>query len=454
MEMRRGQLATMLYPFKMGRRPIMKRAFVSALALSTMLFSVPAAFAQELATKDRIGLADAPKTLTVRLTNDSQNNADPAIAQGYQKLFVDFIKKHPDWKLQMQFMSADIGTEQAKMLEQAKAGNAPDCAAVDSFVLSQFMVNHVLADFTPYFSKDEVADLFPFIRNGITDKDQTIRAWWWDTDLRVLYRNKSIVPDAPQTWDDLKKAGIASVKEGMEGILFNAGRYEGSTFDWLANYWALGGKLVDDSGKPVFGEGENKEKFLKALTYYKDLVDSGAAPKRVTTIGNYDDLNAAAAAGTTALFIGGNWQLAQLKATLDADEFANWTFSPIPGPTADQRSTGTGGWTIASFSKDKDKVEMCANLARDIYMGPGNALQQQLPTRKSLFDKYEVFATEANKTFAQALANGQARPGAPIYPEISNQIQIMMGDVLSGTKQPEEALNAAFKATMEAYKRL
>ncbi|KAA1183728.1 extracellular solute-binding protein [Rhizobium tropici] len=432
----------------------MKRAFVSALALSTMLFSVPAAFAQEIATKDRIGLADAPKTLTVRLTNDSPNNANPEIAKGYQSLFIDFIKKHPDWKLQMQFMSTDIGTEQAKMLEQAKAGNAPDCAAVDSFVLSQFMVNHVLADFTPYFSKDEVADLFPFIRSGITDKDQTIRAWWWDTDLRVLYRNKSIVPDAPQTWDDLKKAGIASVKEGMEGILFNAGRYEGSTFDWLANYWALGGKLVDDSGKPVFGEAENKEKFLKALTYYKDLVDSGAAPKRVTTIANYDDLNAAAAAGTTALFIGGNWQLAQLKVTLDEDEFANWTFSPIPGPTADQRSTGTGGWTIASFSKDKDKIEMCANLARDIYMGPGNALQQQLPTRKSLFDKYQVFATDANKTFAEALANGQARPGAPIYPEISNQIQIMMGDVLSGTKQPEQALDAAFSATMEAYKRL
>ncbi len=156
-----------------------------------------------------------------------------------------------------------------------------------------------------------------FIRNGITDKDGTIRAWWWDTDLRVLYRNKSIVPDAPQTWDDLKKAAIASKDQGMEGVIFNAGRYEGSTFDWLANYWALGGKLVDDSGKPVFGEGDNKERFLKALNYYKDLVDTGAAPKRVTTIGNYDDLNAAAAAGTTALFIGGNWQYAQLKATLD-----------------------------------------------------------------------------------------------------------------------------------------
>jgi multiple sugar transport system substrate-binding protein len=432
----------------------MMKSIVSALALSTMLFAVQSGYAQELATKDRIGLEKAPKSLVVRLTNDSPNNADPAIADGYQKLFVEFIKKHPDWKLQMQFMSADIGTEQAKMLEQAKAGNAPDCAAVDSFVLSQFMINHVLADFSPYFSKDEVADLFPFIRNGVTDKDGTIRAWWWDTDLRVLYRNKSVVPDAPQTWDDLKKAALASKDQGMEGVIFNAGRYEGSTFDWLANYWALGGKLVDDSGKPVFGEGDNKEKFLKALNYYKDLVDSGAAPKRVTTIGNYDDLNAAAAAGTTALFIGGNWQYAQLKATLDEDEFNKWTFSPIPGPTADKLSTGTGGWTIASFSKDKEKIEMCANLAREVYMGPANALQQQLPTRKSLFDKYPVFATDANKTFAAALANGQARPGAPIYPEISNQIQIMMGDVLSGTKSPEEALNAAFNATMEAYKRL
>lgn len=109
----------------------MKSATVSAFALSTMLFSASVSFAQELATKDRIGLADAPKSLVVRLTNDSPNNSDPAIAEGYQKLFVDFIKKHPDWKLQMQFMSSDIGTEQAKMLEQAKAGNAPDCAAVD-----------------------------------------------------------------------------------------------------------------------------------------------------------------------------------------------------------------------------------------------------------------------------------------------------------------------------------
>ena len=432
----------------------MIRRFVGALALTTALCASLPALADDLATKDRIGLASAPNVLVTRLTLDSPANTDPAIAKGYQDLFVAFIKKHPDWQLQMQYMSSDIGNEQAKMLEQAKSGNAPDCAAVDSFVLGQFKVNHVLADFTPYFNKDEIGALFPFVREGISDKDGKIYAWWWDTDLRVLYRRTDIVKDAPQTWDELKKAALASKDQGMEGVLFNGGRWEGTTFDWFANYWAQGGQLVDDAGKPNFGEGDNKVKFLKAVNYFKDLVDSGAAPKRVATIANYDDLNAAAAAGTTALFIGGNWQYAQLKATLDPAEFAKWTFSPIPGPTPEQRKTGTGGWTLASFSKDAKKVEMCANLVRDVYMGPANALQQQLPTRADLYDKYPVFATDTNKIFAAALKDGQARPGAPIYPEISNQIQIMMGDVLSGAKSPEDALTAAYNATLEAYKKL
>ena len=240
----------------------------------------------------------------------------------------------------------------------------------------------------------------------------------------------------------------------MEGVLVNGGRWEGTTFDWLANFWAQGGKLVDDNGKPIFAEGENREKFLKAVNYFKDLVDSGAAPKRVATIVNYDEFNAAAAAGTTALFIGGNWQLAQLKSTLEPEEFEKWTFSPIPGPTKDQRSTGTGGWTIGAFSSDPEKVAMCAGIAKEIYSGPGNALQQQLPTSKAQYDKFDVFKSDANKAFAAALVDGQARPGVPIYPEISNQIQVMMGDVLTGAKTPEAALDAANTAVQAAYSRL
>ena len=423
---------------------------VAALAASVAL---PAA-ADEAITGDRVGPADAPNRLVFRMTSDGLRNNDPTVAAAYGKLFNAFISKHPGWQIELQMMSSDIGQEQARMLEQAKSGNAPDCAAVDSFVLPLFKKAKVLQSFTPYFKKEEVDALFPFIRQGITGDDGEIYAWWWSTDLRVLYRNKEIIPEAPNTWEEAKAAALHSVDEGMEGILFNGGRWEGTTFDWLANFWAEGGKLVDEAGKPIFGESDNRDKFIKAVEYYRDLVEAGAAPKRVATIVNYDDFNAAAAAGTTALFVGGNWQYAQLKSVLEPEEFAKWTFSPLPGPTKDERSTGTGGWTMASFAKDPAKVELCANLAREIYMGPANEVQEHLPTRADLYDKYPVFSTPANKTFAGALKFGQARPGAPVYPEISNQIQIMMGKVLTGTQPTQAAVDEAFKASMDAYKRL
>ncbi|HBF31426.1 extracellular solute-binding protein [Rhizobium sp.] len=421
------------------------------LALVALLSAPTIGHASDLITGDTVGPADAPNKMTFRMTTDGPRNNDPVVAEGYGKLFNQFIAKHPGWRIELQMMSGDIGQEQARMVEQAKSGNAPDCAAVDSFILPLFKKAGVLKSFSPYFTKDEINQLFPFIREGITGTDGQIYAWWWSTDLRVLYRNKEIIPDAPQTWDDTKKAALQSVKKGMEGILFNGSRYEGTTFDWLANFWAQGGKLVDDAGKPIFGEGAEREKFVKAVNYYRDLVESGAAPKRVATIGNYDDFNAAAAAGSTALFVGGNWQYGQLQAALEPEELAKWTFSPLPGPTKDQRSTGTGGWTVASFSSDPAKVKMCADLARDVYMGPANEVQGQLPTRADLYDKYKIFSSDINKAFSAALKVGQARPGAAVYPEISNQIQIMMGKVLTGTQSTDAAVDEAFKASLAAY---
>jgi multiple sugar transport system substrate-binding protein len=258
------------------------------------------AFGEDLVTADRVGKADAPNTLIFRTNPDfTQTSPTPSQAAGFKTLFQAFAEKHPDWQIQFQYFTPDIGGEHARMLEQARAGRAPDCATVDSFQLALFVKNGVLAPVDQFFNKDELADLFPFIRSGITGPDGHIYAWWWNTDIRVLYRNKDIVSTIPQTWADLKATALDAVKKGaQEGVLFNGGRWEGTAFDWLADFWSQGGKLVDDSGKPIFGEGDNREKMLKALRYYKDLVDSGAAPKRVATITNYADFNAAAVAGT------------------------------------------------------------------------------------------------------------------------------------------------------------
>ena len=156
---------------------------------------------------------------------------------------------------------------------------------------------------------------------------------------------------------------------------------------------------------------------LKALNFYKDLVDSGAAPKRVATIKNYDDFNAAAIAGHA-----GDVHRRSLAALPAQGSRCRRTNSPngrspsIPGPTADERSTGTGGWTFAALSKDPAKVKFCMDLVREVYMGPANEVMGQLPTRKSLFASLDAFKDPFFTIVNEYLVHGQARPGVPIYP--------------------------------------
>ncbi len=433
-----------------------RTSMVTTLLASTVLAGLIAgANAQELVTSDRIGSADAPKSMTYR-TNPpfTHTSPTPSQAEGFKQLFTQFAQNHPDWQINIEYFTPDIGSEHARMLEQARAGRAPDCATVDSFQLALFIQQGALSPVSEYFTQEEIDDLFPFIQAGITGADGKLYAWWWNTDLRLLYRNKDFVANAPQDWAELKAAALDAAGKGKEGVIFNGGRWEGTTFDWLAQFWAQGGKLVDDTGKPIFGEGEDREKMLKALSFYKDLVDSGAAPKRVTTIKTYDDMNASVVAGTPAMFIGGHWQNFQLKEALPAEEFAKWEASAIPGPTADQRSTGTGGWTLAALSKDPEKIKLCMDLLREVYMGPANNVMSQLPTRKSLFASLDAFKDPFFAIVNESLVNGQARPGVPIYPEISNQIQIMMGEVLAGTKEPEAALDDAWARVNDAYSKL
>ena len=155
------------------------------------------------------------------------------------------------------------------------------------------------------------------------------------------------------------------------------------------------------------------------------------------------------------MFVGGNWQYGQLRNTLSADAFADWAVSELPGPTADARATGTGGWAIAALvGRPGEARTLRVGSPSEIYAGPGNAFQGLLPTSAALYDEYDAYDGPEYDLFARALENGVARPGAAIYPEISNQIQILLGDVLSGAAEPEAALDAAAAAAQAAFDRL
>jgi multiple sugar transport system substrate-binding protein len=408
-------------------------------------------------TLDRIGEEDAPNTMTLQLNNSytHQNATTQSWADGFERLFTKFAEEHPDWKFELEIVPDDQTTqEQARLLEEARVGRAPDCANVDSFVVAQFIEQGALKPVDEYFTQEEIDGQFPFVRDVVVGDDGKMYAAWWATDVRVLYRRTDLVPEAPRTWDELIEYANAAEEQNpdVDGYLFNGGRWEGTTFDNLAHFWSQGGELVDDNGKPIFGEEPHRTYLLNELNFLKEAVDSGASPQRVATIKDYAEFESAAQAQQVAMFQGGDFQYPPLKETLPPEEFEKYEVSLLPTMNPDDpQRTGTGGWTMGAFSDDPKKVEMCMEFTKDVFIGEGNEVTGQLPTSPKLFDTLDKFQDPIYDTFNEALKYGEARPGVPVYPKISEELQIAIGTVLTEEATPEEAVDKAYKASLTAY---
>jgi multiple sugar transport system substrate-binding protein len=408
-------------------------------------------------TLDRIGEEDAPNTMTLQLNSSytHQNTTTQSWADGFERLFTKFAEEHPDWKFELEIVPDDQTTqEQARLLEEARVGRAPDCANVDSFVVAQFIEQGALQPVDEYFTQEEIDGQFPFVRDVVIGDDGKMYAAWWATDVRVLYRRTDLVPEAPRTWDELIEYANAAEEQNpdVDGYLFNGGRWEGTTFDNLAHFWSQGGELVDDNGKPIFGEEPHRTYLLNELNFLKEAVDSGASPQRVATIKDYAEFESAAQAQQVAMFQGGDFQYPPLKETLPPEEFEKYEVSLLPTMNPDDpQRTGTGGWTMGAFSDDPKKVEMCMEFTKDVFIGEGNEVTGQLPTSPKLFDTLDKFQDPIYDTFNEALKYGEARPGVPVYPKISEELQIAIGTVLTEEATPEEAVDKAYKASLAAY---
>jgi multiple sugar transport system substrate-binding protein len=226
-----------------------------------VLIAAPVA-AQDLVTPVRVGRADAPLTLTVWAQQDySHLAARPAIANVFTSVFDDWARAHPDVQLRVSVMPA-LELHKAKLQLAAAAGRLPDVASIDSFWLP--LLAGDVQPLDEFWPADDRRDFLPFTVQTLSDPAGRVLGLWHETDCRVLFYRKDLVPVAPRTWDELlDTASRVSRDRHMSGYLYNAGRWEGTVFDHLAMFWAQGGELVDGDGRPIFGEGANRRAMLR-----------------------------------------------------------------------------------------------------------------------------------------------------------------------------------------------
>jgi multiple sugar transport system substrate-binding protein len=397
---------------------------------------------------------DESKELSWNTTSGySPQSTTPAAAEYISGSVDEFEKKYSDITLNTQIMSANIGEAMARLLEQANQGRAPDVSAIDSYLFPQYIEYLQPLDDLMKEKGLDPKDFLSFAQDVITGPDGKIYGLYMTTDTRVLFYNKELVPNPPSTWDEVIKVGKELKDKGLDGISVPGGRGEGTAVTTLwPLFWGQGGSLVDDDGIPVFGEGKNREIMIDVLTTIQNAVNEGVLPKRVAGYGGENDQNEEIVAGKVAMFIGGNWQETFLRETLGEEEFAKWDVAPVPQMENGETTTSAGGWAWGIFTDDADKQEAAFDLIYNTFiseegMGKFATAYGGLPARVSVYESEHYEGTKFSEDYKEMLDNyARVRPASKYYPEISNQLQIAISDVISGNKKPEAAVDDAWKA--------
>ncbi|PIU63235.1 MAG: hypothetical protein COS84_09860 [Armatimonadetes bacterium CG07_land_8_20_14_0_80_40_9] len=379
------------------------------------------------------------------------------IARAWRRLYTTFEKKYPQIEITVEMMPA-LEAFKTKLLMAAATGNAPDVATVDSYWVPKFYDLGYLQPLGEFWSKEDQKDFFPFCIQG-TSKGEKIYALWYGTDLRCLYYRTDLIPQPPKDWEELIKTAKKVTTKKVWGFGFPAGRNEGTLCCLLPYLWGQGGRLVDEKGAPVFNQGKNKKALIFILNAYSDLVNKEkVSPPDVVLSDGESYVEPRVYAGGYAMFNGGSWQINTIRNF--SPEVANlWKVTDLPMPKGAKHSTTVGGFTYAIFSKDKEKKSAAWKFIQHISSTSAQVMLNKagggLPTRKSAYKADPYFSKDPYyQAFMKMLEYGRPRPGVPLYFNISEQIQLAVGEVVSGGKTAQEALDKASKKIEEEYKRM
>lgn len=377
-----------------------------------------------------------------------QQPTNEVYADAFRPAYKEWAENNPDYRIDVEYQT-NLEQMQTQLLQTSARGDPPDISEVDSFWIPNHWNN--LQPVTDVIEDPD--DWFPFVQDIVQPEDEWL-AVWRNTDARALYYRKPLIEEyadgePPRTWDEVVEVGTEIVEnEDMEGYMYNGGRWEATTFDNLAHFWAQGGELVDDEGAPILGEGDNYDALVNVFEWFQQTIESGITPERVANVDDYAILSQEALDDNVAMFLGGSWQIhAEIIPELGEDEAEElWGVAEIPQPEEDMTATGTGGWTYGVFTEDEDLQEPAKDFAGlwadNENMGHYCETLGQLPTKQSVFEEREFFSEDPYmQTYQDMLEDGVARPGFPIYRTISSEWQIAAGRVITGDETPEGAVD-------------
>ena len=385
----------------------------------------------------------------------------PSVAEAYEKAYADFQAANPDITLQYEVMRG--GTEALQQFLTAATGdNLPDLALLDGFWISRLVETGELQPLNDLWSEEARANWLPASVDAVT-LNGNVYAVPFHTSWRGLFYPISTMNDLgyespPQDWQEFLEFGEKAKADGMYATMLPGGAGEVSALHLISMFWGLGGELVDETGKPVFFEGDSRAALEQVYGLYRELVEKEMMPADIATI-DEGGIRTYLYSGETATGAASSSHVTSMY-TDNPSFVGNLGIMNYPLPEGSEAVPLLTGFTYGIFTSDPERQQAAWKfiefLTEAENIGPLNANAGHLPVVTAVWEQDFYENDPLMQQFRAIVEDGgmRPRPSVPIYPVLANALSTQLAGVVSGAVTPAQAVDNARNEVMAEYERM
>ncbi|WP_138495099.1 sugar ABC transporter substrate-binding protein [Paenibacillus pinistramenti] len=253
----------------------------------------------------------------------------------------------------------------------------------------------------------------------------------------ALYYNKSLVKEAPKSFDDVIAFGktYTDKSKNKYGIMWETGNMY-YNYPFIAT---TGGYIYGQNGTDKDDIGINSDAAIEGLKTYVALKE--VLPVKSGDI-NPDIKRSLFNSGDVAMDINGPWELAGYKAALGD----NLGVAPIPtiGGKAAISFSGIKAWYVNSFTQYPNAAKLFAEFAttKEAQLTL-NEKVGAIPTNKEALESDQIKNDPYISAFAEQTQNSQPMPSIPEMGNVWSPVNAALPEIWDNGKDPKEAMDKA-----------
>ncbi|SFJ53457.1 ABC transporter substrate-binding protein [Thermoflavimicrobium dichotomicum] len=361
-----------------------------------------------------------------------------------KKIVEAFKKTHPNIDVKVKEMPSDTGQNHDQLVTMFSAKSSEiDVMNLDVIWPAEFASAGYLEPLDRFIEKDKVKldEYIPgAVEAGKVNGQQYAIPRFVDAGL--LFYRKDVISTPPKTWDELVQKAKEAKSQGKTkfGYLMQGKQYEGLVCNFLEFISSYGGQILDQNGNVAINTPES----VKGLKKMVEVARSEFVPTNISTF-TEEESHTAFIQGQSAMIRNWPYQYAIAQDAKQSKIVGKIDVAPLP--KGDKKAAATlGGWMagINKYSKHKKEAwEFLKFVAGAEGQKMSAVIGGKAPAYLPAYNDAEVQKASplfSNKNFVNGISSAVPRPISPIYPKISDVIQIEVSKAITGKQSAEDAI--------------